>query len=122
MEPGQIATLGNVQKDLARDALVKQLAGKGMEAARSRIGEAVPEAPPTGMFSPIISVTRGAYNRLTGHATDKIMEDLALKMQNPQEMAKIMESATPMQRRALIDQLMRYQGAALPSVEAQGVQ
>lgn len=122
MEPGQMATLGNVQKDLARDALTKQLASKGMEAARTRIGEAVPEAPPTGMFSPIISVTRGAYNRLTGHATDKIMEDLAAKMQNPQEMAKIMENATPMQRRALIDSLMRYQGAALPSIESQGVQ
>jgi len=121
MEPGQMATLGNVQKDLARDALVKQLASKGEDAARENIGRAIPEAPPTGMFSPILSVTRGAYNRLTGRATEKVLDDLALKMKNPQEIARIMESATPMERRALVDMLMRYQGATFPSVEAQGV-
>lgn len=122
LEPQQMQAVGNVHKDLARDALVKELSQKGLPAARQRIGEAVPEAPPTGMFSPIISVARGAYNRATGKATDKIMDDLAVKMQDPQEMARIMRSAKPFERRALVDAMNRYQAATVPQAVNQGAQ
>lgn len=112
MEPSQVATLRGVQKDLARDATAQELARKGMPAAQERIGQAIPEAPPSGMFSPIISVTRGLYNRATGKATEKIMDDLAILMQNPKQLAKVMENAKPAERSAIMDALMKYQAFA----------
>mgnify|MGYP001597964977 CR=1 FL=1 len=110
--PRQSHTLESLREELARDAMVKELAKRGMPSARERIGQALPEAPPTGMFSPIISVARGAYNRLAGNATDKIMTDLSSLMQNPQEMARVMQSAKPFERQALVDALMKYQSVA----------
>lgn len=122
MNPQQMQTLGNVQKDLARNATFEELAQKGMPAAREAIGNAVPEVPPTGMFSPILSVARGAYNRVTGHATDKIMKDLATRMQDPKKMAEVMQNANPYERKALVDALMKYQGMGAGTAVSQGVQ
>jgi len=86
-----------------------------MKSAQEKVGQAVPEAPPSGMFNPTISVTRGLYNRLTGKATDKILDDLAILMQNPKQLAKVMEQAKPTERRALMDGLMKYQAFAVNS-------
>ena len=117
MEPGQMQTLTGVQQDLARDATMQGLASKGMKAAQERIGNVTPEAPPTGMFSPILSVTRGAYNRLTGKASDKIMDDLAILMQNPKQLAKVMEGSKPAERRAFMDAMMKYQAYAASAAQ-----
>lgn len=122
MTPPQMQTLGNIQKDLARNAAYEEMAQKGMPAARKAIGNAVPEIPPTGMFSPLLSVARGAYNRVTGHATDKIMSDLAQRMQDPKKMAEIMQNAKPYERKALVDALMKYQAAGGAAAVSQGVQ
>ena len=115
MTPKQMESLTGVQKDLARDAAFQDLARKGMKSAQEKVGQAVPEAPPSGMFNPTISVTRGLYNRLTGKATDKILDDLAILMQNPKQLAKVMEQAKPAERRALMDGLMKYQAFAVNS-------
>ena len=116
---GQLDKLKGVQSDLARDATVSDLASKGMKSAQERIGRATPEAPPTGMFSPILSVARGAYNRLTGKASDRILDDIEILMRNPQQMAKVMRDAKPYERRAIVDAMMRYQSVLGPtSVEA----
>jgi hypothetical protein len=109
LEPKQVQALSGVKADLARAATMDDLAAKGMPAARERIGQVVPEVPPTGMFSPILSVTRGLYNRATGKATDKILDDLTILMQNPKALAKVMENAKPIERRAMMDSLMKYQ-------------
>lgn len=119
MTPRQAATLNAVQKDLARDQVATELAKAGRPAALERIGQAVPEAPPSGMFSPVISVARGTYNRATGKATDKILDELALKMQNPQEMARIMRDAKPFERKAIVDALMRLQGVGAANAVTQ---
>ena len=62
-----------------------------MTSASERIGAAVPELAPTGFFDPKISFTRGLYNRLTGQATNRILDNLAKNMDNPQRMAEIMK-------------------------------
>lgn len=121
MTPQQMDIIGAVKGDLANDATMQSMAAKGMPAARERIGQAIPEAPPTGMFSPVISVARGAYNRMSGNATDKILNELAKRMQSPQETARIMEGASPMQRRALVDAITRMQATQVPN-ELQGAQ
>ena len=119
MEPQQMATLKAVQGDLSNDATMQAMASKGMKAAQERIGQAVPEAPAPGFFSPIVSAARAGYNRVTGAATNKILDDLTKKMQSPQDMARLMENAKPLERKALIDALMRYQGAVGPSLATQ---
>jgi hypothetical protein len=113
----QSKTLGSVKSDLERDALMKTLAREGNPAAMERIGAAVPEMSPTGMFNPKISFTRGVYNRITGHATDRILSDLAKNMDNPQKIAEMMKKATPMERQVLVEQLLRYTGPAAVSQE-----
>ncbi len=113
--PRQAHRLGAVKSDLERDATLRSLAGEGMAATKERIGQAIPEAPPSGMFSPIISVTRGLYNRATGKATEKILSDLASNMDNPQAIATMMKKATPFQRQVLVDQLMKYQ-SVVPAI------
>ncbi len=115
LDPSQEATVTGVGQDLKRNAMLKALGSEGMSSAREKIGQAIPEAPPTGMFSPVISVARGAYNRLTGRATEKILSDLARNMDNPQKIADMMQKATPMERQVLVDQLMRYSGPAAVS-------
>lgn len=122
MNPQQMQTLGNVQKDLARNATFEQLAAKGEQKARKLIGEAIPDMQPTGFFSIPLSFARGVYNRVTGHATDKVMQDLATRMQDPKKMAEIMQNANPYERKALVDALMKYQGMGAGTAVSQGVQ
>lgn len=122
MTPQQMQTFGNVQQDLANTATYEELARKGMPAAREAIGKSIPEAPPTGMFSPIISVLRGGYNRIAGKATDKTMDDLATIMRDPKRTAEIMENAKPFERKALVDALMKYQAAGAANAVSQGAQ
>lgn len=109
MRPEQMEVLRSVKHDLARDLERRNLAQAGMPATLERIGAAVPKAAPTGFFDPRISVTRSWYNALTGQATNKILDTLARNMDKPQVMAKIMREATPFERQALVDALMRYQ-------------
>ena len=114
MRPEQLEALRQVQTDLARNATYEGLAAKGSPATRELIGKTVPELQPTGFFSPVVSFSRGAYNRVAGKATDKILTDLAKNMQNPQKLADLMEKAKPFERSIILDELMRIQ-AVVPS-------
>lgn len=120
MTPKQLGTLTGVQDDLARAAVTDELARKGAAATNKLIGTAVPEIGPTGMFSPKISVTRALYNRLTGHATDKILGDLSTRMQDPVAVAKMMQNAKPFERKAILDALMRAQAPGAEAVQREG--
>ena len=121
--PGRVslsAEMGGTEKPItevagliSRDKKLADLASKGMPAAREAIGRSMPEIPPTGWFKPIISAARGAYNAVTGHATDRIMKDLADRMRDPKAFAEVMQNAKPYERQAIVDALMKYQGAAL---------
>ena len=119
MRPDQMTTLRNVGGELSRDATMNQLAKRGQSEALRRIGAQVPEVGPTGFFDPKISFMRGAVNRVSGQATDRILNQLGKKMDNPQEMARIMREAKPFERKAIVDALMRYQGVA-PQVMDEG--
>ena len=116
MEPGQLETLRSVHGDLANDAAYKALASSGSAEAGRRVAGVVTDAPPSGMFSPFISVARGLYNRAAGESTDRIISQLAKRMQSPQDMARLMETATPFERKALVDALMRGEAAVAPGV------
>ena len=119
MTPPQVNTLQMVSGDLSRDASMNAMAKQGQAEALRRIGAQVPEVGPTGFFDPKISFMRGAVNRVSGQATDRILNQLGKKMDNPQEMARIMREAKPFERKAIVDALMRYQGVA-PQVMDEG--
>lgn len=120
LRPDQLEALRQVQVDLARSATDKELARAGNKSALDIIGRAIPEAPPTGMFSPIISVTRGAYNRLTGKASDKVLDDLSTIMRDPSKMADVMEKAKPFERQAIVDGLLRWQAGVSQDLLSEG--
>lgn len=101
----EIKTLIKVRDELARDVSAKAHGKAGMEQASRKIGMSVPEIPPSGMFNPKISFARGVYNRVTGHATEKILDDLAKRMDSPQEVARIMEKAKPGERKSIAELL-----------------
>lgn len=119
MTPQQMQTLGNVKSDLARNATYESMAKEGMPAASRAVNLAAPEIGSVGMFSPKISVARSIYNRVTGHATDKILNDLASRMTDPIKTAEIMRKATPFERKLMVDLLMKQQ-AAIPAAMTQG--
>lgn len=109
MRPDQLETLRKVQADLARNATSDDLARAGNKAAMEIVDRNVGKAPPSGMFSPLISVARGAYNRMAGGASEKTLSDLATIMQDPKRTAEVMEKAKPFEREQLVDLLLRLQ-------------
>jgi len=116
----QIESLRQVQSDLARSATDKELARSGNKAAMDIIDKNVGKAPPSGMFSPVISVARGAYNRLAGGASEKTLADLSTIMQNPSKLADVMERAKPFERQELVDALLRWQAGAAQDLSNPG--
>ena len=121
LRPDQLEALRGVQKDLARNATQETLAQAGRPAVERIIDKNIGKAPPSGFFSPIVSFTRGAYNRIAGGASDKTMNDLSILMQNPNKMADIMEKAKPLERQELVDAFMRYQAVAEEKLAEEGI-
>lgn len=101
LTPGQLQTVENVGRDLGRSAEQERLAKLGSERARMLMGEMQPHVPPSGMLNQAYSVFRAISNRIAGRVEGKSLEALSRAMQNPQEMARIMEAATPSERAVL---------------------
>jgi hypothetical protein len=101
----ELATLMKVREGLATDAASQALGRAGMPSALRKVNMSMPEMAPTGMFNPKISFARGVYNRVTGNATEKVLDDLAKRMDNPKEVARIMENASSGERRSIADLL-----------------
>jgi hypothetical protein len=105
LDPSQTKAVGNVLEDLKRTALHEQLAKAGTEKARDLVGQISPALPQAGMFNPKYSVLRAISNRLAGRVEGKSLDRLAEAMQDPVLMAKLMQSASPAQRAAIVKAL-----------------
>lgn len=105
LAPDQVKSVQNVVADLKRDATHEQLAQAGAPRAREILGQMAPKAPAAGMFNPKYSVARAIVNRLEGRVTEKGVARLAEAMENPVEMARLMQNATP-QQKAIIESLL----------------
>lgn len=90
LTPEQVQAVQGVMNDLARKAQYEKLAVLGKEKLTKELGQQFNEVPPTGMFSPIISVARGVLNRAQGRASDKTLQELSSDMQNPLTTAELM--------------------------------
>ena len=101
LTPDQLAVTRNVGKDLGRSAEQARLGNIGKEKARTLLGDVSPPLPAAGMFSPHYSVLRAISNRLHGRVEGKSLDALAKAMQDPRELARIMQAATPAEKAAL---------------------
>ena len=102
LDPTQLATVEGVASDLGRKATFEQQAGLGREAIATQLGKQTHEVQLPNLLHRGAMLTNAILRRLQGGAGEKTLKQLALDMQNPAEMAKIMEAATPAQRSALI--------------------
>jgi hypothetical protein len=105
LDPSQTKAVGNVLEDLKRTSLHEQLSKAGTEKARDLVGQISPALPAAGMFNPKYSVLRALSNRLAGRVEGKSLDRLAEAMQDPVLMAKLMQSASPVERAALVKAL-----------------
>jgi hypothetical protein len=107
LTPQQVQSVTGVADDLARRAQHEQLSSAGTKRASDIISETLPAAPASGMFSPTYSVIRAVVNNLTGHASSKALEALAVRMQDPAELAKVMQQLPPATRQKVLQEVMR---------------
>lgn len=120
LEPGQVQTVKAVGEDLARKAAHQDLASRGRSAAAEILDLSIPRLPASGMFNPKYSVARAILNRLSGKVENRTLRFLADKMQDPQEVAKLMNLSPP-QRAKVIDALIQSteRGAVIGAGAAQ---
>lgn len=88
-----------IEEDFLRNQQFKDLAMAGKKGMEERIG--APVVPPTGMFQPFISAARSWVNKGLGTGHEQALKRAAEVMDNPQEMARQMQAATPAQRKIL---------------------
>ena len=119
LRPDQLTTLNQVQTDLAKNASLDQMARAGVPRALDMIGMAAPQQGTIGLFNPKISAARAVYNRISGQATDKILEDFAKNATNPQKIAQMMKDATPYKRQLMVDYMMRLQAPATAALQGE---
>lgn len=97
--PSQKKVVDAIEEDFLRNQQFKDLALAGKKGMEERIG--APTVPPTGMFQPAISAARSWVNKGLGSGHQQALKRAAEVMDNPQEMARLMEAAKPAQRKIL---------------------
>lgn len=93
LTPNEAASVGDVVRDLARDAQHDSLAKIGTTKARELVGQVAPHAPGVGVFAPKINVMRSLYNRLAGKIEGKTLDRLAQALETPQGTLDLMNVA-----------------------------
>lgn len=106
LTPAQVKVVKAIEADLKRNADFKTLSTVGMKNLENRIG--APQSPPTGFFQPMVSAARSWLNRLLGTGHERALERLAPIMQDPQQMAVLMQAATPQQRKVIESLMSKY--------------
>jgi len=104
----QQSAIDAVTESLVRDEKYAQSARAGMKSASERINIDTPKIGSAGILNPKINATRAVINAISGHATNKTLGEMAKYMDNPQEVARLMQAATPAQRSAIVDALIKH--------------
>ena len=123
LEPSQMKVIDALMADLKNNAEFANLSGKGGHSLTSRMGDIIPTPPPSGMLNRMYSLYRAALGAMEGKATGKIMENLAGKMDNPAEIARLMREATPAHRQVInsimAQRALQAAGTTVPATEQQ---
>jgi len=120
LNPNQVATARNVASDLERNIAFNEIATKGMSAAREKVGAFNDPLPQTNFLERTMMIINAITRRIEGKASAVTMKELSLKMENPEEMARIMQAAKPFERQQIIDTIMRLQAPGAAGMATQG--
>ena len=115
-KPGQMEAVTGVGRDLAREATRERLSRAGTEQAGRIIGHETPTLPAVGPLEQKYMIVKTVLNRIKGNLSDRQLDDLAIKMQNAPELARIMQLTGPARAEAEAGLLRR---AALAAVMEQ---
>lgn len=112
LAPKQVDAVESVIQSLARKDKYEDLARKGTSAAADLIDLAVPKLPAAGgPLNVKYTIIKNLVNRVAGNLDNRSMALLAERMQDPQDMAKLMNLSPPQQKKvieALLQQGSRY--------------
>ena len=126
LTPQNMAQVNAVKSDLSRAADYARLGGaEGTAAAANAIKVELPKIPTPGILNTKITLARSILNHFTGHATARSLAQAAEIMRDPVMSAQVMRSATPFERQAMVDLLMKGQapiGAASANYTRNGQQ
>lgn len=99
LTPAQRKIVDAIEEDFSRNQQFKDMAIAGRQSMEERIG--APTVPPTGMFQPLVSAARSWVNKGLGTGHAQALRRAAEVMDDPAEMARQMQAATPAQRKVL---------------------
>lgn len=101
LTPAQAKSTQNIADIMANEKNMATQALGGRESFMERLGAEMPSIPATGFFSPKISMARALVNQLGHGATNTTLRRVSELMENPEAMAKAMDSAKPLDIAAL---------------------
>jgi len=107
LTPQQVGTVDSVVNNLKNETTFKDLASKGMPAARRIVGQSADPIPQVNMLNRAMMVTNAIVRRLEGKGGRAAIESMADIMQDPQKAAAVLKAATPVERATLIEALSR---------------
>lgn len=107
LTPQQEGTVNSVLNNLKNETTFKDLASKGMPAARRIVGQSADPIPQVNMLNRAMMVTNAIVRRLEGKGGRAAIESMADIMQDPQKAAAVLKAATPVERATLIEALSR---------------
>lgn len=122
LTPEQLLSMDQVFTNLKQTGIAEALAKKGMPSAREKLGNAFDPIEPPGMLSRPIMIARAILERLQGGASDKILRELTVDLQDPAKIAKLLENAKPEEKIAFMLALKQQAGAQMqvqPSIMEQ---
>jgi hypothetical protein len=99
MTPDEMVSLQRMGSELARDADVQALGAAGQGRVTQAIGTMFSDQLPNALTRPIM-IINAVLKRTGAKASERTMNQIALRMQDPAAMAEIMEMATAAERRA----------------------
>jgi hypothetical protein len=99
LTPAQRDVVQAIEEDFKRNQAFKELATAGRQGMEERIG--APILPASGVFMPVVNAARSWANKALGTGHSEALKRVAGVMHDPVKMAKLMEAASPAQRKIL---------------------
>lgn len=118
LTPEQLGKIDGVAKDLARSANYDDMGKRGAEAARKVLVERLdPKNPIPPMVERATTLINAVVRRVEGVAGEKTKDRMAVLLQNPKEVARVMRMATEQERHGILATLFgAAERASLPAV------
>lgn len=106
LTPGEVNTTNSVADELTRRAQTDKLSSAGMPAAKEQLSTALAPVHVPGLLDRGVMIGRAIFNRMQGKAGAATMDRLMEAMKNPQDIAALMQNASPQEKSELLKALL----------------